>query len=103
MKHTPGPWEVSKSGSFVRLPAPDNRAICRMNHGSVWEWAQPKGSIEDRANARLIAAAPELLEACRMLTEHDDCECDNTHKQNNTVCRYCYARQAITKATGEEG
>ena len=22
----------------------------------------------------------------------DVCECDNTHEQNNTVCRVCYAR-----------
>lgn len=25
------------------------------------------------------------------LAEHpNDCECDNTHEQNNTVCRYCW-------------
>ena len=22
----------------------------------------------------------------------DDCECDNTHEQNQTVCRYCWAQ-----------
>lgn len=27
----------------------------------------------------------------------NDCECDNTHKQNNTVCRYCYAREILNK------
>ena len=63
MKHTPGPWEVSGAGTFVKLRA-DNKAICRMNHGGVWEWATEKGSIEDQANAQLIAAAPKLLEAC---------------------------------------
>ncbi|APH21017.1 hypothetical protein [Clostridium botulinum] len=27
----------------------------------------------------------------------NDCECDNTHVQNNTVCRYCYAREVLQK------
>jgi hypothetical protein len=22
-----------------------------------------------------------------------DCECDNTHEQNRTVCRWCWAQQ----------
>ena len=77
MKHTPGPWEVSGAGTFVKLRA-DNKAICRMNHGGVWEWATEKGSIEDQANAQRIVdcvngcagitnplAIPKLLEACK--------------------------------------
>ena len=24
--------------------------------------------------------------------KHEICECDNTHEQNNTVCRFCYLR-----------
>ena len=27
----------------------------------------------------------------------NDCECDNTHKQNNTICKYCYARKILKK------
>lgn len=29
--------------------------------------------------------------------ELTECECDNTHEQNNTVCRWCYEQAQTTK------
>jgi len=35
----------------------------------------------------------DLLMALNGLLEILACECDNTHKNNSTVCRYCWAKQ----------
>lgn len=59
-KHTPGPWEpiTDKHGEVVVYEAVTraNLDICKMG-----------GNTNDGANARLIAAAPDLLEALKGL------------------------------------
>lgn len=56
-KHTPGPWEaVIYDGAFDQPLIKSDHVVIGRVHG-----------MEDRqheANAKLIAAAPELLEAC---------------------------------------
>ncbi len=48
----------------------------------------------------LLITAPDLLYHLYALLEIlPDCECDNTHKQNNTKCRICFAKDAIQEAT----
>lgn len=69
-KHTPGPWKVMdlRDDEEYRLRLgkiqiqSDNVAICDIQFNSFFsnEWIK-----ESEANARLIAAAPELLEVCR--------------------------------------
>ncbi len=59
--HTPGPWKVSRgSGNSEQVISVDaaDHAICRIivNNGA-------RRLPEAPANARLIAAAPKLLEA----------------------------------------
>ena len=65
-KHTPGPWTVHDSyGLCVSV---DNHLVAEL------DWNPRDGGplppyAENRANARLIAAAPDLLAACKaMLT-----------------------------------
>ena len=56
-KHTPGPWKIAGHGNsagVLEISAPDLPALCGVIRGSL-------------ADARLIAAAPDLLEALRML------------------------------------
>ena len=54
-KHTPGPWELhSAAGAAPRVIAPGTHDICVMAGASSNESVM--------ADARLIAAAPELLE-----------------------------------------
>ncbi len=54
-KHTPGPWKVGLP-SIPDVFADDNRLIA--------ECYSPRISMKERqANARLIAAAPDLLES----------------------------------------
>ena len=76
-KHTPGPWFVRKqrkhaagflmSPPFIvaKNPKPGHgEIVASMGGGQCWY-------ANAEANARLIAAAPELLEIVRILTERD--------------------------------
>jgi len=68
--HTPGPWDANISkGCFsitVGQPKSDYEIIAMVTN---YECSRP--DAERDANARLIAAAPELLAACEQLTELD--------------------------------
>ena len=65
-KHTEGPWEVEKDGITVRQKrARDRQKICRPMEVFM-------SRLEREANARLIAAAPELLEVCKLLVQAAD-------------------------------
>ena len=67
-KHTPGPW-VTHCG-FVATA--DHKAICKMAYEGGVQFAAPTATLEDAANARLIAAAPDLLETLReVCAQHD--------------------------------
>ena len=57
MSHTPGPWIVDPKRS-LRVVAEHDNTVC-----TVGCTDSLRSSWED--NARLIAAAPELLEACK--------------------------------------
>lgn len=60
-KPTPGPWTVTSSdaGLWIEPPNRGEAVICDLVP------RQTLYSAEDDANARLIAAAPDLLEALR--------------------------------------
>jgi 2-oxo-4-hydroxy-4-carboxy--5-ureidoimidazoline (OHCU) decarboxylase len=95
-KHTPGPWSAMVIGRnnmdrgtvMVATTYRDGMAIDCFNSGSTF--------AESAANAHLIAAAPELLEALqRLLNEaHPNQQYVNGHPAAEA------ARAAIAKATG---
>jgi hypothetical protein len=58
MKHTPGKWEVRTTMQQRPKIIGGNRILAEV---IVYEFPETK------ANARLIASAPELLEACKIL------------------------------------
>ena len=93
-QHTPGPWSVDAMGNVWSA----DTKVCEMSeHPVIMSGCyREKTDDEHRANARLIAAAPEMLEALKMsLKIGDGCSrgfLNEVQKQ---------ARAAIAKATGE--
>lgn len=64
--HTPGPWDNMADGSSVKA-FNSGVTVCETECGS-----QVASYEERQANARLIAAAPELLEALERQTKIAD-------------------------------
>jgi len=64
-KHTPGPWNAV--GTWVENQNEDfiDVYICTCDSEIIGQSYLGRSDAEDRANARLIAAAPDLLEACQ--------------------------------------
>ncbi len=101
-KHTPGPWLIYDNGTFVY-------ALGNGGTNVFWADVQSAGSeraslSEKRANARLIAAAPELLDALKAAV---DCGMvPNSSASEGGAARYSrqvivadMIRDAIAKAT----
>ena len=96
-KHTPGPWAIyvnAPSDVVIRKMSKDGCELCAIARVS-----------SGYANAHLIAAAPELLEACLAITEWGDREDDHAVDllKRIELCELAFqkARAAIAKATGE--
>jgi len=93
-KHSPGPWEMSGPMGTEHLRGQEPWFYIYAEHTlHLRVVACSDGYIrgENEANARLIAAAPELLESLQaLLAEYQGTETMNTQK----------ARDAIAKAVG---
>ena len=84
-KHTPGPWQWTQHfDPTISIYKDGFGQIARLYDSSAGT---------GKANARLIAAAPDLLDALQSIIEDIDSEF-------GTDCDYNKARAAIAKATG---
>ena len=99
-KHTPAPWHVGIGNGEGSIFSDSGRTrledggttlypICSYNRG--WN------ADEDAANARLIAAAPDMYHALQDLIAYLGVDVDNGLDELLTN-----ARDAIAKATGEQ-
>jgi hypothetical protein len=61
-KHTPGPWFVKEQNNTMNAVWSNKRYICTAYTGGA---INKPGIKQALANARLIASAPELLEALK--------------------------------------
>ena len=91
--HTPGPWTHGKqcanigNNHFYVVGPPSRPAVANV-------WISPGHLDEADADARLIAVAPDLLEACKMFVD----ACENAPSKTAAAVRM--ARAAIAKAEG---
>lgn len=97
-KQTPGPWKWvggtdKRLSNYIRSDARQT-ATCEVMQGGA-------SYSEYQANARLIAASPEMLEACavalQFIAEHSS---KFAFKEVTPVCDQL--TEAITKAEGSE-
>ncbi len=98
-KHTPGPWRVNAGNETEIMAARFN--VARAHCGGAYGIKLP----EAESNARLIAAAPDLL-ACAELLDglcawllH--CHGPDSPEGKEAQFRLTAARAAIEKATGQ--
>jgi len=89
MKHTPGPWIVTTHLNNGTIHINDNAAI----QSTLVLICHNKERDEVVANARLVCAAPELLEALKEFLR-----CGPHAGQNRDLLDQ--VKQAIEKATG---
>jgi hypothetical protein len=90
-KHTPGPWIWGKGNKGLYGAGPDNEVLDWACYEGMW-----LSGPNDKANARLIAAAPELLKELQELVE---AYADGEPNWKQIVSS---ASAAIAKATGEQ-
>jgi len=84
--HTPGPWRYEASTKTIRSQ-PANYWLASMNS---WD-----GAVDHDANARIIAAAPDLMAACRAVLDEFPAFDSKRIESVKNICR-----AAITKAEG---
>lgn len=98
-KHTPGPWNITpRQNNFIDIEHSDRHtpgkitlSLCRVQARQTWV-------EEAQANANLIAAAPDLLDA--LIEARKELELyanDSGEDYNNPKIN-----EAIAKATGEK-
>lgn len=107
-QHTPGPWKaVTAILNVAKEGDPETAHIV-----TTRKWGAPNiAEVTTEANARLIAAAPALLEALEAILQMEDehattCATQPTWASGRATigpCDCCYgrARHAIAQAKGE--
>ena len=91
-KHTPGPWTYEQISN--------NAYVIDENGSAVMLYRNPDDEM--KANARLIAAAPELLEALEGMLAIDQENHQRGHDDDDVCKEVQTARAAIAKAKGEQ-
>lgn len=123
-KHTQQEWQRDGSTVYALNIEGTNRFVAQVQGGWATQGRNRTDAEEVEANARLIAAAPELLEACQTFAEwlrREDAGSDGQAwackrgtpegeaawrdwwDENLRICNLAQeqARAAIAKATGE--
>ena len=94
-KHTPAPW--------TNLPRMQCIPICGQDEVGISlgfiNSSNTERTAEGKANAKLIAAAPDLLEALERISKMHDHEKPSFELAQLMYEAACIARSAIAKAT----
>ena len=94
-KHTPGPWIAV--GAWVEVPNDKVPDICTCDPAAIGQEKLPRTHAQQCANARLIAAAPDLLELLTLAMPYveEGEEFNAAHKRDLSLS----IRAAIVRAT----
>ena len=95
--HTPAPWKVIASSiDAAAIVAPDSndKTICWVALTDYLKRDRVVIAHQDRANVRLIAAAPELLAICEEIANDSKCDLVNSERRIRLY-------SALSKAKGE--
>ena len=103
MRHTPGPWRVSSKSKY--LVRTDDFRVCQVFKSN----SNPSLNEAAMADAQLISAAPELLQALKCaladlegsLQAHEQGDC-HSHDWKAHQLSIEESRAAIAKATGDK-
>lgn len=93
--YTPGPWSATYDGVWAKTPWNANVRLATITHPS------PMNGIDGRANARLICAAPDMLEALQIVMADKAPAYHDCIDQGEPECAWCIARAAIAKASAQ--
>jgi len=104
-----GTWYVGSATTLGGGTDPDRRLVLSaMQDGKTYIVAKVFADDEGdfASTARLLAAAPDLLAALKLLRDPDGdgqwpCYCDDPHFDGG-MCETCVASEAIAKAEGRE-
>ena len=92
-EYTPGPWVAHRNSAFWEIDADTSEGLFKLGDVCASDPEHPDGGLQE-ANARLIAAAPELLEALEMMLDMSEMGGFGKSAAEDT------ARAAIAKARG---
>ena len=89
-KHAPGPWHTLKNNAGLQVASSSSLVVCFLKNCD---------KEHREANARLIATAPELLEALQALLGWEEAEIKHFGATGPDAWIMEMARAAIAKAT----
>ena len=96
-EHTPGKWESNRNTSHTGQIAVLHGCL-NSDWIEIWSPKAFMASEETQeANAKLLAAAPELLAACELALESEECICGG---DKDAPCMDCILSAAVKAARG---
>lgn len=111
-KHTPGPWKIQdagpNSGNVIRFEivwsanGTDFYKICEIEDGTIDATNKKAAARMDEANATLLAASPDLLDAIKNLISGLMMDYPTVAIGMNDWAPMIEARAAIRLATGDQ-
>lgn len=100
-QHTPGPWKAAAwQTTDFHIKSDWPGFADDQQHLVATVPANREGPARTRANAALIASAPELLTACRALLDDIDSEGDVLQFHHSLIDAI---RKAVDRAEGSDG
>ncbi len=97
--HTPGPWKLNAAGVSVVTEATDRNG--GWPNGMKLALTCHNVPLRERqANARLMAAAPDLLAACKALVAVLVSPMEADQRMDDTIVACRQAQEAIRQAEG---